>query len=67
MDVRNSLERLNSEAVMVFPNDTPNIKMQTTGADVTGLPKDDPVSDLERWAENRFAMKLKDAEAAHDR
>jgi hypothetical protein len=52
---------------MVFPNDTPNIKMQTTGADVTGLPKDDPVSDLERWAENRFAMKLKDAEATHDR
>ena len=48
MDVRDSLERLNSEAVKVFPNDTPNIKMQKTCADVTGLPKDAPASDLER-------------------
>jgi hypothetical protein len=43
MDVRDSLERLNSEAAKVFPNDTPNIKMQKTGADVTGLPKDAPL------------------------
>jgi hypothetical protein len=58
MDVRDSLERLNSEAVKVFPNDTPNIKMQKTCADVTGLPKDAPASDLERYTGKPIARSL---------